>query len=360
MRSPGAQRAVWALASCVLVALSPGWVESIPDSDPPFDVVEELVIGLDEDPPLGRIQDVDIGADGSIYVLDTGYQVVRHYSPEGEHLADLGREGEGPGEFYNPLCLAVDADGLIAVAGNSTWITLMNPDGTPLNSIQHRASNHVGSMDFDAAGRLYVTSFDRETGAVIHVYDTKTFKKLRSFGRLAEEGTGEGQGLEQSLDLETTLAAGPLAIDAGGRVLYSPVAPQRIDVYDMDGNLQSRNTARTADALLPRIKTTDSGVSVEFRSACFALLPLSGGRYLISLSVSTGNTQPGGKGWNRYLDLYDSEHRPIRTWSRLGRLGLAAVDAEDRLYTAESREITPGEDVPVLVRYRFTPPHGDN
>jgi hypothetical protein len=46
---------------------------------------------------------------GDLYVLDTGNHRVQKFGPDGQYLATLGRRGQGPGEFYFPAWVAVDA-----------------------------------------------------------------------------------------------------------------------------------------------------------------------------------------------------------------------------------------------------------
>lgn len=60
-----------------------------------------LTIGRsgDERYEFFQVQDVIALSDGRIVVANRGSHEVRYYSPDGRHLASLGREGEGPGEF---------------------------------------------------------------------------------------------------------------------------------------------------------------------------------------------------------------------------------------------------------------------
>ena len=50
---------------------------------------------------------------GDLYILDTGNHRIQKFGPDGKFLASLGRQGQGPGEFYYPAWLAVDAKGFI-------------------------------------------------------------------------------------------------------------------------------------------------------------------------------------------------------------------------------------------------------
>jgi len=54
--------------------------------------------GEDEEVFFGTIFSVLTDQDGNVYLLDGQLNQIEVYSPGGEHLRTLGREGEGPGE----------------------------------------------------------------------------------------------------------------------------------------------------------------------------------------------------------------------------------------------------------------------
>lgn len=80
---------------------------------------------------LGSIEAIDHTIDGNILVLDRPACSVIEYTPEGEFVQRLGRQGSAPGEFVNPLAMTRLGDGRIAVldpyAGG--FFTFF-PDGT--------------------------------------------------------------------------------------------------------------------------------------------------------------------------------------------------------------------------------------
>lgn len=81
-------------------------------------LVPELAIGeLDGDEAylFGDVHGIDVDDSGRIWVVDAQAAAVRVYAPDGRHLADLGRRGEGPGEFLRPDFIRIRSDGTILV-----------------------------------------------------------------------------------------------------------------------------------------------------------------------------------------------------------------------------------------------------
>lgn len=90
----------------------------------------------DEDVLLGLVSGTAQGPDGNTYLLDTQLSQVLAISPEGELVATLGREGDGPGEMRRPHSLFfLDDHTLAVVQGFPSNLTLLNLDGTPAGRI---------------------------------------------------------------------------------------------------------------------------------------------------------------------------------------------------------------------------------
>jgi hypothetical protein len=71
----------------------------------PNEMVEPVELwragGDDEDQDMGFVTDVQVDEEGNCYLLDSTWNVIHVYSPDGTYLRDIGGEGEGPGEFQN-------------------------------------------------------------------------------------------------------------------------------------------------------------------------------------------------------------------------------------------------------------------
>ena len=93
--------------------------------------------GEDGDDFFGLISQVVLGDDGTIYLLDTRLSEVPVYSPEGERLGTLSREGEGPGETRNPSDMLMMPDGNLGLVQSFPGkIVTVDLEGNPAGDFQ--------------------------------------------------------------------------------------------------------------------------------------------------------------------------------------------------------------------------------
>jgi hypothetical protein len=108
----------------------------------------------DEAVIFGVIRDAAVDDAGNIYLLDVQLNQVHVFSPDGEFLRDIGREGEGPGEFRRPSGLFIMPDGRIAVSQFMPGrIILLNPDGSPGGDFSGPAAPDGGMQMYFETGR---------------------------------------------------------------------------------------------------------------------------------------------------------------------------------------------------------------
>lgn len=91
---------------------------------------EEVAIGEASGTFLGRIAGIAVDARGRIYAADRDYQTIRVFSPSGDSLKTIGREGEGPGEFTRLRGVQIGAgDSLFAYDGDQRRISAFGSSG---------------------------------------------------------------------------------------------------------------------------------------------------------------------------------------------------------------------------------------
>jgi hypothetical protein len=96
-------------------------------------LVEEASIGVEVGADaymLGAVPSV-WATHERLVVVDSQIPAVRVYDLDGNHLFDVGRGGEGPGEFRDPGGVAVTSNGDILVVEASLQIEVFGADGAP-------------------------------------------------------------------------------------------------------------------------------------------------------------------------------------------------------------------------------------
>ena len=95
--------------------------------------------GEDDDVIFGSIGTVTCDDAGRVYVLDSQLSQVQAYTPDGEHVATLGREGDGPGEVRQPGGMFLMPDGRLALLQTFPGrIVLLHRDGTPAGELAYQ------------------------------------------------------------------------------------------------------------------------------------------------------------------------------------------------------------------------------
>ena len=93
---------------------------------------ETMTLGLlegERHEMFGSIADIDVDADGNMYVLDSQFSEIRVYSAEGTFVYAIGRAGQGPNEFSAPRFLDVNRSGRVIVADQNYGIKIFERTG---------------------------------------------------------------------------------------------------------------------------------------------------------------------------------------------------------------------------------------
>jgi hypothetical protein len=108
---------------------------------------------------FGQISGVVVDGERRIHVADPQALEIRVFSPEGEFLRRVGRDGEGPGEFRHISGLALAPDGIAALDGSLGRVTVFGLSGDVVRSFRLLRSymilEHYAAMGFDPAGRFF-------------------------------------------------------------------------------------------------------------------------------------------------------------------------------------------------------------
>lgn len=94
-------------------------------------------------------------AAGNIYVMQRSPVRIAVFGPDGQWLRDIGREGNGPGEFRDGM-LGIVGDTLFVQDPNNTRLTTFLTDGTPIASHTSQCCWFMSRIDALANGAVLV------------------------------------------------------------------------------------------------------------------------------------------------------------------------------------------------------------
>ncbi|MGD8816494.1 MAG: 6-bladed beta-propeller [Acidobacteriota bacterium] len=159
---------------CVLGVLLAGTLvacvaaEQTPEPAGDLTVVEDLRIGLSQGPEeylFGDIGGIVQHGDGTVSILDSQVPVIRHYDAEGTFLYDIGREGQGPGEYSEQIqgMQRLPDDSFAIWDTGNTRISIFSPAGELVESIHSPTSGYYtgSTMWVDEQGNYYLYTVDR-------------------------------------------------------------------------------------------------------------------------------------------------------------------------------------------------------
>ncbi len=111
--------------------------EARPGPEPParWTLEPDLTYRLPDSLGLTSVRDIAVAADGRAYVLAARLYRVLAFSPDGELVGAVGREGEGPGEFASPR--------RVGLVGDTLWVADSGSDRLIL--FDRRELSYLGS-----------------------------------------------------------------------------------------------------------------------------------------------------------------------------------------------------------------------
>ncbi len=108
----------------------------------PLKFVEDLSIGIeegDENYMFSNPKDIDSDSKGNIYVLDSRECTVKKYDSQGKHIKNIGRKGQGPGEFEMPYFFELSQQDKIYVGDTlARKIDIFKANGGYLKTLEAR------------------------------------------------------------------------------------------------------------------------------------------------------------------------------------------------------------------------------
>lgn len=304
---------------------------------------EDLSIGVregDENYMFGNQIFVNTDKDGNFYITDWDRRTIRKYDLQGKHLLNIGRPGQGPGEFQNIWRPEFDREGNLYVSDYVVHkIIFFDRAGLFLRQIllpvdmEHALANRrgyfVGKRDFEKE-----SPSGKKTVSVFGLFDGQ-FKISAEFQRTVfnpkePSGSGEERMVNLVAGLLSDSAFKPEAHylkDPDDFVWFGYPETYEIRVYAPDGHLdrsirrdydprpitgkdKERFLKEDAELLLnrPRLRALKNKIYdrvqfPRFKSAYSSFAPMeNGGLAVIIEKADNGDT---------VFDLFDKDGRYI-------------------------------------------------
>jgi len=193
-----------------------------------IELKKDIEIGMlegDENKMFYRISDVKVDSRGNIYVLERGNKRVQKFDKNGNYLMTIGKEGEGPGEFTNPIELFVTNDLFIYVLDDRNMrVSKFSHSGNFLNSFRpkHRP------IDF-------IVDSNKNTIVLENGHPDFKFFKYDEKGNIIQSF---GEIIKGNNIFETAIFnKGCVSIDEYDCIYMSYTQPYKIEKYDSNGKL---------------------------------------------------------------------------------------------------------------------------
>jgi phospholipase C len=170
---------------------------------------------------LDHPEGIALDAAGDVWVADTGHDRVVKFSPHGRQVTSFGSPGSGNGQFDQPVALTVSSSGDVYVADqNNNRVEELTASGTYVASI---AVPTPAGVALDQAGDLWVSSPSYADGNSVYEF-SPSGAQLQEFGN-----TQAGFG-----DLGDT---GGIAVGPDGRIYVAQPDYGWVSVFNPDGSI---------------------------------------------------------------------------------------------------------------------------
>lgn len=173
---------------------------------------------------------------GFIYIAFYRPTLIKKYDKNVKFIKDMGRKGQGPGEFLGPLMMSVCGDSLYVYDWVIKRISVFDSSGFFCNSIQldiPPSARVYGFFYNPYLRRFWLSFYDREKDKTIHIFN-------RNGGHIFSYGepllcNGTSNYLDERL--KTNASKGRLYW-RNDRIYFSRFNPYELREYSIDGNLE--------------------------------------------------------------------------------------------------------------------------
>lgn len=363
-------RVAWIILGLFILMIAGAEPVHAGPTDPPVFVTSWGGNGT-ADGDLRSPSDVEVDANGDVYVVDSANDRIQKFSPDGVFLEKWGSAGSGPGQFNRPFGIGIGPDGFIYVLdqldysvkkfdAGGTFITEwgeqgidpgelnapsgidVGPDGRVFVADQINYGLHVFSSDgafIDEWEFAVSGSVDVAVDADGYVYVVGINDQVMKFSPdgalvLTWGGTGNGDG--------QFLVATGIAVSPAGYVYVSDTYSQlfRVQKFDTNGNFLTKwgNSGDDAGQL-----NSPRGVAADAAGNIY----LTNYPYYIKKFAEVGPVDSDGDGIEDAADNCPNAANPEQTDTDGDGAGDACDDNDDNDAAADDADncsLVPNDD----------------
>jgi hypothetical protein len=309
--------------------------------DPPKGAATKLILeeiytaggGDSLEESFAEIVALDVGKDGTAYVLDMKDNRVKVFDVRGKFLRAFGKKGQGPGELNQPVGLTITPENEILVEDVlNQRLALFTLDGKFLRHISTAKTLGLSGIEMDGRGLIVARSMGLGDAGKMSI-DVKTYDKdLNPKIKLA--------AVEYSISLQSKInpySAMTLlyALDSQGRLYLGSQKGYEIKVLSLEGRLLKTIgrdydpvaiTKEDKDGMLKQLSNVP-GVNIKDMIQFPKVFPPYGNFVLADEDRLLVRTYEKGRAEKEYYwDVFDAEGRfvakvPIAHEIRLWRDG---------------------------------------
>lgn len=287
--------------------------------------IEDLKLGVEEGEKYQMFHSnlsIEVDAKYNIYILDEKNHRIIKFNKKGNFIWEVGRKGEGPGEFRNPFDIIMSPFEEICVLDSPSVLHFFNSQGNYLKTVRIRKS--FRGVQFLPNGELLVNIF-----------------VMGKPGVAAEYYSNEGEFIKKFPDEYRYGQKVPGGASIGGefRLFNNKIylsLPNRYEIreYNLEGKLL-RKFKRDIKLEQPEIKVSENSFSIrsnDVSGPCF----LNQRKMLINRLMIVDQIEKNEFEVKRFLDFFNEKGQFLGSYKLPKTTLLVKIDAEDNYYFVQT------------------------
>lgn len=191
--------------------------------------VERAIPSKTSDLPLASPTEMQIDEKGGIFVIDQKLSSILQFDSSGNTVRQIGRHGQGPGEFQMPHSFVYDAGKLFIVDQGNKRVQIMNASGEFISSFKmYRILDEIAYADDMIIGQQDFMPHELDKYRLLSVFDHEG-RSIRSFGKPINDVVGISGLPPDASNVKIRIYKGKIFVI----FRYYPV----FQIYSLDGEL---------------------------------------------------------------------------------------------------------------------------